>query len=89
MKKILIEINSVQIDLCHAEQFSKLLDGLEPLLADIQSKEAGLAVDIIELLWIKRVFSTVENERIKFFAIFKEKQLGKIMKEAYLNESTP
>ncbi|KAA6397117.1 MAG: hypothetical protein EZS28_007354 [Streblomastix strix] len=88
LEKIFDAILAVQIEYCRAEQFSGLLDGLQPLLVDIQSKEAEKAVQIIELLWAKQ-FNTIQSEREKLFGLFKEKQLRRLMKKAFLNYSTP
>ncbi|KAA6386730.1 MAG: hypothetical protein EZS28_017742 [Streblomastix strix] len=88
LQNIFEEILAVKIEFCRAEQFSELLDGIKPLLGDIQSKEAEKVVSIIELLWAKR-FDIIMSERTKIYALFKDKQLGRLMKEAFLNPQTP
>ncbi|KAA6403463.1 MAG: hypothetical protein EZS28_001006 [Streblomastix strix] len=84
LETIIHEIEYIPIEYCHEEQFSELLDGLETLLGDIQSKLAEKAISVIEILWEKR-FTMIISERTKLLSIFKEKYLGKIMKEAILN----
>ncbi|KAA6398954.1 MAG: hypothetical protein EZS28_005520 [Streblomastix strix] len=86
--KIVDQIGIVQMQLCRAEQFSELLDRLGLLLQNLLSKEAEFAFAIIELLSTQR-FDMIADERNKLDLLFKQKQLGQLMKDAFLNEQTP
>ncbi|KAA6381815.1 MAG: hypothetical protein EZS28_022658 [Streblomastix strix] len=86
---ILYEIGNVHMELCRSEQFSKLLDGIIPLMQDAHSQEMKQATAIIELLSTQRL-NMVVDEREKINELFKGKEkLVKLMKETFLNESIP
>ncbi|KAA6339343.1 MAG: hypothetical protein EZS28_052621, partial [Streblomastix strix] len=88
LDNILKEIGTVQMELCRAEQFSELFDQLSFLIKDISSPEAEKSVSIIELLSTQHL-NMVIFECQQLLVIFKEKQLGKLIKEIYQNEKTP
>ncbi|KAA6367706.1 MAG: hypothetical protein EZS28_036767, partial [Streblomastix strix] len=88
LDNILKEIGTVQMELCRAEQFSELFDQLSLLIKDISSPEAEKSVSIIELLSTQHLNMVLSEKQITI-DIFKEKQLGKLIKEIYQNEKTP
>ncbi|KAA6371162.1 MAG: hypothetical protein EZS28_033311 [Streblomastix strix] len=88
LEKIIDEIGKAKMELCRAEQFSGLLNGLVPILQNLLCKEAEQAINIIELL-SNLHFNMVQAEKGKLNVTFKETNISKILKEAFLNQATP
>ncbi|KAA6370190.1 MAG: hypothetical protein EZS28_034283 [Streblomastix strix] len=88
LDNILDEIGTAKIECYRAEQFSGLLDGLIPIIKDATNIEAERVDCIIELLSTKQ-FVMVNEETNNFITIFKAKDLGNMMKAAFMNNSTP
>ncbi|KAA6396455.1 MAG: hypothetical protein EZS28_008016 [Streblomastix strix] len=87
LDNILDEIGTAKMQCCRAEQFSGLLDGLAPLMTNIQNHELQRIASILELLSTKHLLM-IDAELVSFLGIFKTKDIKNLMKLAFLNEST-
>ncbi|KAA6371333.1 MAG: hypothetical protein EZS28_033141 [Streblomastix strix] len=88
LDNILDEIGTAKIQCCRADQFSGLLDSLEPLMKNIQNHELQRIASILELLSTKHLIM-VNAEFANFLVIIKTKDIVNLMKTAFLDESTP
>ncbi|KAA6377050.1 MAG: hypothetical protein EZS28_027423, partial [Streblomastix strix] len=84
---ILDEIGTTKPQCCRAEQFSQLLDSLAPLMTNIQNHELQRIASIIEVLSTK-VWFMIYEEFLNFLDIIKTKEIIKLMKTTFLNESS-